>query len=180
MRNAGLGDGLQVEVLPDLDELVLADIADQDDWHLDLRTRSWPVLRSWPFVGDHAGMHILAAQLRPFFIGEDVCGFDARSRRVISPRYGACRQLPDLIESTEPFAGCHDQPLSVWCEEIDHALNIDGSHRVCHRPDNAGFGSWTATKVLDLLTAVFVLIMSSSDGSYLLRSPLSAIGNPFR
>jgi len=69
MRNAGLGNGLQVKVLPDL-ELVLADISDQDDWKRDLRTRSWPVLRSWPFVGDHARVHILPAQLRPFFIDE--------------------------------------------------------------------------------------------------------------
>src|ERR1035441_10815007 len=98
MRNAGLGDGLQVEILPDLDELVLADIADQDDWQLDLRTRSWPVLRSWPFFGDHARMHILPAELRPIFIDEDVCGFDARSRRVISPRYGAHRQLPEQAQ----------------------------------------------------------------------------------
>ena len=30
MWNAGLDGDLQVEVLPDLDELVLADIADQD------------------------------------------------------------------------------------------------------------------------------------------------------
>ena len=153
MGSAGLGDGLQVEVLPDLDELVLADIADQDDWKLDLRTRSWPVLRSWPFVGDHARMHILPAELRPFFIDEDVCGLDARSRRMISSGHRACRQLPDLIESAEPFACGHDQPLSVWCEEIDHALNVVGGHRVRHRPDNAGFGSWTATKVLDLFNS---------------------------
>jgi hypothetical protein len=40
------------------------------------------------------------------FAGEkDICGFDARSRRVTSSRHGAYRQLPDLIESTEPFAG---------------------------------------------------------------------------
>lgn len=142
MWNTGLGHGLQVEVLSDLNEFVLADIADQDDWHLDLRTRSRPVPRSGPFVGDNCRVHILPAELRPVGIDEDVCGFDTRSRRVISPRYGSCRQLPDLIESTEPFAGCHDQPLSVWCEEIDHALNIVGSHRIRHRPDNAGLETW--------------------------------------
>ena len=78
MQSAGLGDGLQVEVLPDLDELVLADIADQDDWQLDLRAWSWPVLRSWPLVGDHTAMHILPAEFRSPGISEDVCGFDTR------------------------------------------------------------------------------------------------------
>lgn len=138
MQCAGLGDGLQVEVLPDLDELVLADIADQDDWQLELRTWSRPVLRSWPLVGDHTAMHILPAELRPLGIGEDVFGFDARPRWVISPGHGACRQLPDLIESAERLAGGHDQPLAVWCEEFDHALNVVGGHRIRHRPDEVG------------------------------------------
>ena len=138
MQCAGLGDGLQVEVLPDLDELVLADIADQDDGQLELRTWSWPVLRSWPLVGDHTAMHILPAELRPFGISEDVCGFDTRPRWVISPGHRAGRQLSDLIESAEPLAGGHDHPFAVWCEEFDHALDVVGGHCIRHRLDEVG------------------------------------------
>ena len=77
MRSVGLEQGEQIEVLPDLDELALADVAHQDDGQVELCTRSNLVGRCRPLIGDHSRMHIFPAEFRPFSIGEDVCGFDA-------------------------------------------------------------------------------------------------------
>jgi hypothetical protein len=74
MWNARLGGGLQVEVLPDLYKLILTNLANQDDWHLDFCGRSRPVSRRWPFVRDDRRVHIFPAELCPHGIGEDIVG----------------------------------------------------------------------------------------------------------
>jgi len=65
MRSVGLEQGQQIEVLPDLDELALADVAHQDDGQVELCTRSDFVGRRRPLIGDHSRMYIFPAEFRP-------------------------------------------------------------------------------------------------------------------
>ena len=138
MRDAGLEDGQQIEVLPYLDEFALTDVAHQDDWQLELCTRGWPMRgRRWPLLGDHSRVHIFPAEFRPFGIGEHVCGFNAQFPTMLPRVYGSRRQLPDLIESAKRFTGGHDHPVAVWREEVDHGLDIVGGHCVGDRLSEA-------------------------------------------
>lgn len=138
MRGAGFDGREHIEVLPDLDEFTLADLAHQDDWQLELCAHGRSAGRRWPLFGDHRGMHILPAEFRPLGIGEDVYGFDAEPLRLIPRGYGACGQLLDLVASAEPFAGRHYHPLAVWSEEVDDALDVGRGHCVRERPDEVG------------------------------------------
>jgi hypothetical protein len=78
MRGQRFEESQQIEKLPDLDELALADLAHQDDWQLELCAWNWFVgRRRWPLIGDHPRVNLFPAQFRPIGIGEVVCGFDA-------------------------------------------------------------------------------------------------------
>jgi hypothetical protein len=50
MRGSGFEQGQQIEVLPDLDELALADVAHQHDGQVELCTRSYFVGRRRPLT----------------------------------------------------------------------------------------------------------------------------------
>src|ERR1022692_1606189 len=114
MRGAGLDERQQIEVLPDLDQFALADLAHQHDRQIELRAWSWFLSRGrWPLIGDHSRMHVLPAEFRPLGIGEDVCGFDAQAVSVLPRGNGSCGQLPDLIDSTKRLTSGLDHPFGV-------------------------------------------------------------------
>src|SRR5580698_1458342 len=60
MRGAGLGERQEIEVLPVLDNLALADLTHQHDRQIKLCAWSWFLSRRrWPLIGDHSGMRVL-------------------------------------------------------------------------------------------------------------------------
>lgn len=138
MLDVWFGSGPQVEILPDLHELALTNLTDQNDRHCDLRARRRFVRRRWPFVGDDCRMYVFPAKFCPFGIRKNVCGFDTQSGTMRTCRYGSRRQLLDLIDSIEGFTGGHDLPLAAWVDEFVEALDVVGGECGRERLDEVG------------------------------------------
>ncbi len=147
MWNTRLSGGQQVEVLSDLHEFSLADLANQDNGDFDYCPRSGPVSGRWPLVGNDRLMHILPAEFRRVRICKDIEREETHPSLVNSCSYRSGRQLPDLIESAERFTSGHDYPLAIWSEEVDHAFDILVSHSVRERLGEIGFGNWIELRV---------------------------------
>ena len=169
VRSARINDRPHIEVFADFDEFAVAAVATQQNRQVELRSQRRPITRLWPLVGDLTRMHIFPAKPRSLSIAEDVDGFDAFPRRVASPGYGACRQLPDLIVPAERFTSGHDRPLAVGNEEIDHTLDIVGRHCVRDRTGEVRIarrsGDGQRTRSRNHVTSPFLLKTSSSQSN---------------
>ncbi len=122
--NTRFSGSRQIEVFPDLGELALLDLTNQNDRDLNLGAWSWPICRGRPLVCHYRLMHILPTEPRPLGIGKDVEGQEAVTCRVIPSGHRSCRQLLYLIEPGERLAGSHDHPLAVRSPEPEDAFDV--------------------------------------------------------
>jgi len=127
VRVARVDEAPHIEVLPSLDDLARANLATQDDGEANRRAYGWPVGRRRPLIRDDCRVHVLPAESRPVGIGEDVEGFDAHPRWMVTRGDGSRRQVPDLVGSAKHFTGRHDDPLGVGSDQLVKALYVIGS-----------------------------------------------------